>query len=204
MTNRFPLHGRNSDDVLDELESYKSNDVDWRGGRVGLYTHFGGDNVLKIAKEASRIYFSENALGPSAFPSLARLENDVVSWTLGLLNGNDSSTGSMTSGGSESILLAVKTARDWARQHHPKVKRPLIIAPYSAHPAFNKAAHYLGVEVRRVPIGDDYRADMNRMRDAVDERTIMLVGSAPQFAHGVFDPISDLAVLAQENNLWLL
>ena len=203
MANQFPLHGRDREDVLNELEATKSDDVDWRGGRVGLYTHFGGDDVLEIAKEASRIYFSENALGPSAFPSLARLENDVISWTLGLLNGGDSATGSMTSGGTESILMAVKTARDWARQHHPNIKRPVVVAPFSAHPAFNKAAHYLGMEVRRVPIGDDFRADMNRIGDSVDERTIMLVGSAPQFAHGVFDPISDLAELAQERNLWL-
>jgi glutamate/tyrosine decarboxylase-like PLP-dependent enzyme len=127
----------------------------------------------------------------------------VISWTLGLLNGGDSATGSMTSGGTESILMAVKTARDWARQHHPNVKRPVVVAPFSAHPAFNKAAHYLGMEVRRVPIGDDFRADMKSIGDSVDERTVMLVGSAPQFAHGVFDPISDLAELAQERNLWL-
>ncbi len=203
MTNRFPPHGRNRDDVLDELEANKSDDVDWRGGRVGLYTHFGGDDVLEVAKDASRVYFSENALGPSAFPSLARLENDVISWTLGLLNGDDTAAGSMTSGGTESILMAVKTARDWAREHHPNIEEPVVVAPYSAHPAFNKAAHYLGLVVRRVPIGDDFRADLDRMRDAIDESTIMLVGSAPQFAHGVFDPIPELAALAQEKNLWL-
>ena len=108
MTNRFPPAGRPREEVLDELESARENDVDWRGGRIGLYTHFGGDDVLDIAKDAARMYFSENALGPSAFPSLARFENDVIAWTLGLLNGGDDAAGSMTSGGTESILMAVK------------------------------------------------------------------------------------------------
>ena len=143
MTNRFPLKGRTRDEILAELEAGKGEDVDWRGGRIGLYTHFGGDDVLEIAKDASRMYFSENALGASAFPSLARLENDVIAWTLGLLNGGDDAAGSMTSGGTESILMGVKTARDWARDTHPDVDKPVVVAPYSAHPAFNKAAHYL-------------------------------------------------------------
>lgn len=149
------------------------------------------------------MYFSENALGPSAFPSLARFEKDVIAWTLGLLNADDDASGSMTSGGTESILMAVKTARDWSRERRPNLLEPVVLAPYSAHPAFNKAAHYLGLEVKRVPLGEDYRADVGRMADAIDDRTVMLVGSAPQFAHGVIDPISDLAQLAQEKELWL-
>ena len=203
MTNRFPPKGRTRDDVLDELEAGKVNDVDWRGGRIGLYTHFGGDDVLEIAKDASRMYFSENALGPSAFPSLARFENDVIAWTLGLLNADDDASGSMTSGGTESIMMAVKTARDWSRENRPVSGTPQVVAPYSAHPAFNKAAHYLGLDVKRVPVGPDHRANAERMADAIEDRTIMLVGSAPQFAHGVIDPISDLAQLALEHHLWL-
>lgn len=203
MTNRFPPKGRPREEVLDDLESAKSDDVDWRGGRIGLYTHFGGDDVLEVAKDAARMYFSENALGPSAFPSLARFENDVIDWTLGLLNGGDDAAGSMTSGGTESIIMAAKTARDWSREKRPAVDVPVIVAPYSAHPAFNKAAHYLGMEVVRIPIGEDYRADVNRMAGAIDERTVMLVGSTPQFAHGVIDPIEDLAQVALDRDLWL-
>ena len=203
MTNRFPPKGRTRDDVLDELEAGKVNDVDWRGGRIGLYTHFGGDDVLEIAKDASRMYFSENALGASAFPSLARFESDVITWTLGLLSAGDDASGSMTSGGTESIMMAVKTARDWSRQNRPVPGVPQVVAPYSAHPAFNKAAHYLGLDVKRVPVGPDHRANAERMADAIEDRTIMLVGSAPQFAHGVIDPISDLAQLALEHDLWL-
>ena len=203
MTNRFPPRGRTREEVLADLEAAKAEDVDWRGGRIGLYTHFGGDDVLEIAQDASRMYFSENALGGSAFPSLARLENDVIAWTLGLLNGGDDAAGSMTSGGTESILMGVKTARDWARDAHPGVDRPVVVAPWSAHPAFDKAAHYLGVEVRRVPLGDDFRADAGRMAAAIDDRTVMLVASTPQFAHGVNDPVADVAELARNGNLWL-
>ena len=203
MSNRFPSTPTPRDALFRELEAAREGDVDWRGGRLGIYTHFGGEDVLEVAKEASRLYFSENALGPGAFPSLKRFEDDVVSWTLGLLNGGDRAYGSMTSGGTESIFMAVKTARDHARSIRPEMKDPVVVVPYSAHPAFNKAGHLLAVRVRRVPIGDDFRADVEAMAGAIDENTIMLVGSAPQFAHGVIDPIEDLAALAREHGLWL-
>ena len=203
MSNRFPSHSTPRDALFRELEAAREGDVDWRGGRAGLYTHFGGEDVLEVAKDASRLFFSENALGPSAFPSLKRFEDDVVSWTLGLLNAGDQGCGSMTSGGTESIFMAVKTARDHARAHRPEVEEPVVVAPYSAHPAFNKAGHFLDVRIRRVPIGSDFRADVGVMAEAIDESTIMLVGSAPQFAHGVVDPIEDLAALAREHGLWL-
>ena len=203
MSNRFPSRGTPRDALFSELEAAREGDVDWRGGRLGIYTHFGGEDVLEVAKDASRLFFSENALGPSAFPSLKRFEDDVVSWTLGLLNAGDRGCGSITSGGTESIFMAVKTARDHARALRPKVHDPVVVAPYSAHPAFNKAGHFLDVRIRRVPIGSDFRADVGAVAEAIDKNTIMLVGSAPQFAHGVVDPIEDLAALAREHDLWL-
>ena len=184
MSNRFPSRSAPRDTLFRELDAAREDDVDWRGGRLGIYTHFGGEDVLEVARDASRLYFSENALGPSAFPSLKRFEEDVVSWTLGLLNAGDTACGSMTSGGTESIFMAVKTARDRARALRPKVRDPVVLAPFSAHPAFNKAGHFLDVRIRRVPIRDDFRADVEAMADAIDDDTIMLVGSAPQFAQG--------------------
>ena len=202
-TAHFPENGSAPADVFAEMEDARSHDVDWRRGRLGLYVHFGGEDVLEVAKEAYRRFFSENALGPKAFPSLKKFEDDIVAWTADLLHGGPDATGVVSSGGTESIFLAVKTARDHARAEHPEITMPEIVAPISAHPAFDKAAHYLCMKVRRVPLRADFRADVPAMAAAITPNTIMLVGSAPTFPHGVIDPIAELAALARERKLWL-
>jgi sphinganine-1-phosphate aldolase len=187
------------DGMLDEA---RANDVDWRNGRIGVYIHYAGDDVLDVAKKAYLKYFSENGLGPKAFPSLARFESEVIAMSLGLL-GSKSGAGAMTTGGTESIFLAVKTARDWARKHRPDVRNPEIVAPQSAHPAFNKAADFMGLRVKRVPITKDFLADPAAMEAALSKDTIMMVGSAPAFPHGVVDPIPELGAIAEKRGVWL-
>src|SRR5262245_48280636 len=122
----FPDHSTPASDVFAEMEDARRNDVDWRRGRLGLYFNFGGDDVLEVAKEAYRRFFSENALGPKAFPSLKKFEDDIVAWTADLLHGSRDATGVVTSGGTESIFLAVKTARDHARATRPEIGQPEI------------------------------------------------------------------------------
>lgn len=197
----FPDEGLGSNEVFAEMESARKDDVDWRGGRLGLYVHFAGDDVLEVAKEAHHRFFSENALGPGAFPSLKRFENDIVSWTADLL-GCETATGTITAGGTESIFLALKTARDWAQDKRPVSGQPVVVAPQSAHPAFNKAAHYLGLRIERVPLAQNYRAAPERMAQAVTDNCIAIVGSAPSFPHGVIDPIAAIGEIATTHDLW--
>jgi len=199
----FPGRGLAPADLFAEMESARRDDVDWKRGRLGLYVHYAGDDVLAVAKEAYQRFFSENALGPKAFPSLKKFEDDVVAWSADLLHASADATGVITSGGTESIFLALKTARDWARSERPRIVAPDIVAPFSAHPAFDKAAHYLCLTVRRVALAGDYRADVAAMAKAITPNTIMLVGSAPTFPHGVIDPIAELAALATARGLWL-
>ncbi len=200
---RFPEQGLSWSAIDQSLDEARRGDVDWRHGRIGVYIHYAGEDVLDVAKRAYLKFFSENGLGPQAFPSLARFESEVVGWTLELLHGGDGARGTMTTGGTESILLAVKSARDRARSLRPALKRPTIVAPHSAHPAFNKAAHLLGMDVIRTPLGPDFRADVEAMANAVTPETVMLVASAPAFPHGVVDPIPEAAAVARDRDLWL-
>jgi glutamate/tyrosine decarboxylase-like PLP-dependent enzyme len=108
----------------------------------------------------------------------------------------------MTSGGTESLFLALATARDWARATRASITKPEIVVPASAHPAFDKAAHYLGLGVKRLPLRDDFRADVDAMAAAITPNTILVAGSAPAFPHGVIDPIPRIAALARERGLW--
>jgi glutamate/tyrosine decarboxylase-like PLP-dependent enzyme len=198
----FPERGTPRDELFAEMEAARAHDVDWKRGRLGLYVHYAGEDVLAVAKEASQRFFSENALGPKAFPSLKKFEDDVVDWALDLLHAPQNATGVMTSGGTESLFLALATARDWARATRASITRPEIVVPASAHPAFDKAAHYLGLDVKRLPLRDDFRADVDAMAAAITSNTILVAGSAPAFPHGVIDPIPRIAALARERGLW--
>ncbi len=201
---RLAVEGRPWPALRDELEAAKADDVDWRHGRAAVYVHFAGDDVVQVAKDAYALYFSENALGAgSAFPSLRRLEADLVGMTLSLLRAPETAQGNVTSGGTESIFLAVKACRDWAREKRPQATSPVLLLAQTAHPAFDKAAHYLGIRTRRVPVDPEtFRADPGALAAAVDRDTIMIVGSTPAFPHGVVDPIGAIATIAREHGLW--
>lgn len=197
----FPSKRTPADQVLDRMQKAREQDAPWHEGRVFSLVFFAGDDVLDLIKEAYTLFISENGLNPAAFPSLRRFEAEVVGIAAGLLGGDAKTAGNMTSGGTESILMAVKTARDWARAERPGIAIPEMVLPVSAHPAFHKAGHYFGVRPVVIPVGADYRADVRAAEAAITPSTILLVGSAPAYPYGVVDPIADLGRLAQARGL---
>ncbi len=205
MNLRFPERGRSSEAVLDELKSFKTGDCDWQHGRAPLFVFKATDQVYELGKAAFFEYFTENALGGKrAFPSVKRMEDEVIAMALDLFHAPAGAAGFMTTGGTESIVQAIQTCRNWtrARRKSPKF-RGNIVAPRSVHPAFEKGAKLMDLEVRRVPVGKDFCADVDAMGAAIDDDTMMIVGSAPCFPYGVIDPIEDLAALARKRELWL-
>ncbi len=198
---RIPDRGLNPDDILKYMRDLRAGDADWHSGQTWSLVYHAGDDHSAFLKEAHGTFFSENALNPIAFPSLRRFEAEVVRMTATMLNGDHHVVGTMTSGGSESILMAVKTYRDRARDLHPEIKRPEMVLPITAHAAFLKAGHYFGIEPVLVPLVDDLRVDMSAMRAAVSPNTILLVGSAPNYPHGIIDPIEEIAAVALDRDL---
>jgi glutamate/tyrosine decarboxylase-like PLP-dependent enzyme len=199
----LPERGSDWDTLRERMIELGRGDVDWRRARTAVYVFNAGEDVLRVAREAYALYQSENALGPAAFPSLRRMEDEVVSMGLSLLHAPDGACGDMTSGGSESIFLALLACREQARAASRDVSRAGIVIPRSAHPAFDKAARALGLRVARVPVGPDLRADVQAMEGAIDAHTLMLVVSAPCFPYGVVDPIAELGRIALDRGLWL-
>jgi sphinganine-1-phosphate aldolase len=196
----LPAHGMPAEAVLDQLSSLKAGDRDWRSGRVFSLVYSAGDEVHHLLEQASLLYLSENALNTEVFPSLRRMQADILSITGDLLGGDDSTAGFMTSGGTESILMAVKAAREWGKAERG-IDEPSMVLATSAHAAFAKASHYFGVRSVRVPVGPDYRADVDAMTAAIDATTVLVVASAPSYPQGVVDPVPELAALAQERGI---
>ncbi|CAN5624442.1 aspartate aminotransferase family protein [soil metagenome] len=195
----FPAHGRPAPDVWEALSALRGGDLDWRGGKAfSLVYHPAHEGLESLLGEVSAAFLHDNALNPFAYPSLLQMEAEVVAMAADLLGGQPAA-GSMSSGGTESIFLAVHTAREHARQRG--VERPTLLTAGTAHPAFAKAAHYLDLDHVRVPVGADLRADVAATAAAVDDRTALIVGSAPCYPYGVIDPIPDLAALAAEHEI---
>ena len=188
---RIPKQGRAGDELVAELRARQAVDTDWRGGRVFSLVYHAGRAHEELVARAHEVYASCNLLNPLAFKSLKELERDVIAMAVDLMHGPAAATGTVTSGGTESILCAVAAYRDRAR-----VRRPELLVPRTAHPAFDKAAHYLGVKLVKVDVGDDFRADPRAMEKKISRRTIAIVGSAPQYPHGVVDPIGELGAIA--------
>lgn len=200
----LPERGQDRAALLDALDAMKAGDADWRGGRVPLYVFGAGEDVAEIGKAAFNAFFTENALGRNrAFASLKRLEEEVLGMGLDLFHAPEGAAGIMTGGGTESVLLAVKSARDVARARRGGRFAANIVMPVSAHPAFDKAALLMDIEVRRLPVGPDLRADPAAMDAACDADTILLVGSAPSFPYGVVDDIPALGEVAARRGITL-
>jgi glutamate/tyrosine decarboxylase-like PLP-dependent enzyme len=199
----LPKKGMAKEDVLNTLRSFKSDDVKWHEGQLFGLVYEAGPEVEALVKEASALFLIENGLSPMAFPSLVKMETEVVSYVISLSGGDDETVGSFTSGGTESIFMALKAARDWARHTHPGIQEPEMVVPVTAHPAWNKAAHYLDIKIKMTPVKDDLRADVAAMQNAINKNTIILGGTAVTYPHGMVDPIEDIAALAEKKNLWM-
>lgn len=198
----IPLQGMAKEEIFGALREFKERDLPWKSGRVLAYTYDPGDDSLAVATEAYVMFLTENGLDPTTFPSMHRLETDVIHMLRDLLRGGEAVVGNCTSGGTESNLCAVKAARDWNRAHRPHITEPELVLPRTAHPSFHKACLYFGV--KPVITGFDpqsFQADVGAMRAAITPNTILLVASAPGYAQGVVDPIAEIGQLALENDL---
>ena len=198
----LPEKGLARDALFAELAGMKKDDLQYKQGRTFTLIYNAGQDVFDVGREAFALFLTENGLSPFAFPSLKKMETEVIAMVACLLHGGPGAAGNMTTGGTESILMAVKAARDRALARNPRTTAPELIKAETTHPAFNKAAHYLGLKVVTVPVDKDFRMDVDAARAALTDNTVFLAASAFTYPHGVVDPIEDLAALAAERGVW--
>jgi glutamate/tyrosine decarboxylase-like PLP-dependent enzyme len=198
MIDALPATGVPADRVLDELRELRTADLPTHGGRLFAYVYDPAVAGLdELARAAYAISAHVNGLDPTAFPSLLAMENALVGAAAKLLGGDAATVGSVTGGGTESLILAVKAARD-AR---PEQAAPRLVVPSTAHAAFAKAAHYLRVALDVVPVGADLRADPAAMAAAIGPDTVLVAASAPSYAHGLVDPVPEIAAVCAERGV---
>jgi glutamate/tyrosine decarboxylase-like PLP-dependent enzyme len=199
MYKAFPEDGIARPQILSALGDMRAHDpaID---GKAFAFIYDAGEDARAVAREAFAACMGINGLDPTVYPSARHIENAVVGWCREVTRAPEGAVGTATAGGTESVMLAVKAARDHARRTRPHVKHPKMLLPETGHACFHKAAYYLGVEVVRVDVDPATMcADVADARAKMTADVILVVGSAPSYAHGVVDPIPELAALAQEH-----
>ncbi|XP_042592903.1 sphingosine-1-phosphate lyase 1-like isoform X1 [Cyprinus carpio] len=200
-TKLLPVQGLTHKQLLDKIREYETlSEVDWAKGKVSGAVYWGDEKLTDLLVKVYGEFAWSNPLHPDLFPGVRKMEAEVVRMACALFNGGPDSCGTVTSGGTESILMACKAYRDMA--HERGIKHPEIIAPVSVHAAFDKAAHYFGMKLIHIPLDKKtMKVDVKAMRRAISRNTAMLVCSAPQFPHGIIDPIVEVAKLAVKYNI---
>merc|ERR1712226_76807 len=198
----IPAEGVPHKELLEEMEKLKGGDQNPEEGKLFAYVYTAEDDTFDAQTEAydkfcettgmtpdhesvvrsfHHAFMHENALNPMVFPSLRRFENETISMTAAMMHGDEKVVGSLTSGGTESVLMAMKAYRDMARKVWPKIKNPEMVAPITIHPCHEKAAHYFGFTIKHVKVGADYKPDLQEYEEAIGPNTIALLCSAPQY-----------------------
>lgn len=196
----FPTSGRSHDEVIAIMNDRRGSDIAWRDAKTfSLVYPTGRDDVDELLAAANDAYVFENALNPLRFPSLGQMEREIIDMVASLLHAPSDSGGALSSGGTESIVLSVLSAREKARARGLSGGR--IVTPISAHPAFAKAAHLLGLEHVRTPLREDFTADVAQWTRALTEDTVLAVGSAYTWPHGVIDPIAEMSDFAAARSI---
>ncbi len=200
---KLPDEGYPVNEIFDKLEELSENDIDPRSGKLFAHIYESGDEKLyEIAIKAFLMYIDKTMLNFTVYPSILKMENEVVGMVASLF-GDKEVVGNFTYGGTESIFLALKTARDYFRKEKGFIEKPKIIIPYTGHPAFVKSARYLGLDIEYASINRELEVDINDLNSKIDRRTIAIVGSAPNYPYGTLDNIEKLSEIALENNIWL-
>ncbi len=205
MLKSLPKHSKTIEETRAELRRYTEKDIKVKDGRLFTYLYDPGIPEISKVNEIYLEFLNRNAMDYHAFPSTLVLENDLVAMVGSLLNGTEEVAGNFTTGGTESILISMKAARDHFLENHKGFSgSPEIILPLTAHPAFRKAAEYLGMKAVLVPVKDGtFMADPKSIEDAINKNSAVVVASAPSFPYGVVDPIEEIGKIAQEHGLWL-
>jgi len=196
----MPDKGQASSQILDQLDTFKEHDPEYKNGKVWSLVYYIDEAHQDFLKESYFKYSCENGLNPTAFKSLKKFESEIIAATANILNGTEEVCGVVTSGGTESCLMAVKTYRDMAKDKRG-VKKPEMIIPESAHVAWYKASEYFGVKIRMIPLLEDLTPDLKKMKKLINRNTVMILGSAPEYPHGTIDPIEEMGALAQKHNI---
>ncbi|KAF9798653.1 hypothetical protein SFRURICE_006983, partial [Spodoptera frugiperda] len=197
----LPEHGLDSAQVMEEVRDHVAlGSYDWQGGSVSGAVYHVSKEISQVACDAYSLTAYTNPLHADVFPGINKMEAEIVRMAINLFHGDDECCGTVTTGGTESIIMACKAFRDLA--YSKGITNPQIVVPTTVHTAFDKAAQYLGLSVKTVPVNPEtMTVDIEKVKKAIGRRTCLIVGSAPNYPYGTMDDIIALSNIALENDV---
>jgi glutamate/tyrosine decarboxylase-like PLP-dependent enzyme len=202
MQSGLPKKGRPRQEVLDEVKALNAGGLVERAARFSAISMKGRIEAQQLGKEAANEFYAHNAVYSPVIPGLGKIEDDLIGYVVDIFRGGEEGRANLTAGGTDSIYCALHAMREWGKAARPGATRSKVLVPFSGHAAFGRACHYFGMERVKVPLGEDYRADLAAVEALVDEHTIGIVGSAPSFPYGRYDDIPALGRIARRHGLW--
>ena len=199
----LPVEGMSFDVVDEKLSGLQSEMTSEVAGKLSVNSLKGRADIQRVVENAYLKFFPYNALFTRQESAAASIENQVLEMCAALMNAGSEGRANLTSGGTESIFCALHSMREWAKVKFPHIRNPEVVAPYSLHATFNKTAHFLGLKIVRVPVGENLLPDIEKLNTAVNENTIGIAVSAPSWPYGLVDPVEEAGKLALEYGLWL-
>jgi sphinganine-1-phosphate aldolase len=206
----LPAQGRDKDDIFKELSLMAAEEnAKWKSGQVSGTFYHAGDEHRSFLNKIFSLFSHENTIQFDLCPSMFKMESEIIAMTAGMLNADavkthtpgDQVCGTLTSGGTESILMAMKAYRDWARTEKG-ISAPEVIMPHTAHPAFDKADQYFGIKMVHIPVSaPDFRVDPAAVEARINENTAAIVGSAGNYPYGLIDPLDQLSDIALKHDI---
>jgi len=199
---KLPETGRSREEILSEMQAMcAQEEAHWKDGFVSGAVYNGNEEHIQFLNQVYALHSQSNPLHADVWPSATKFEAEIAAMTADMLGGDGQDVcGTVSSGGTESIMLAMKAYRDWARDTKG-ITLPEMVVPATAHAAFDKASQYFNIKTVHIPVDENFRADVNAARKAITRNTVVIVGSAPSFPHGVIDPIEELSELARERGI---
>ncbi len=199
---QIPAKGRSHAEILGEMDAMRAlEESHWKDGFISGAVYHGDQEHIDFLNQVYALNSQSNPLHADVWPSATKFEAEIVAMTANMLSGAGTDVcGTLSSGGTESIMLAMKTYRDWARETKG-ITKPEMIVPVTAHAAFDKASQYFNIKTIHVPVDENFRADLKAVKKAISRNTIVIVGSAPSFPHGAIDPIAEMSELARQHNI---
>ncbi|RHW71948.1 sphingosine 1-phosphate lyase [Trypanosoma brucei equiperdum] len=203
---RLPKEGFSDEEVINLVSEFHQNlDKTFEDGTLSGAVYHGEHSHTKLLNRVVKMFAWSNPLHSDVFGAVRKMEAEVVSMVVHMFNGHllPDACGTVTSGGTESIVMALKAYRDWGRARRG-IERPSVIVGITAHPAFDKGAEYFGINLVKIPVDPiTKQVDAKEMEKYIRYDTVAIVGSAPTFPHGVIDPIEELSEIACRHNVGL-
>ena len=203
----LPRNPLKKEDILDQILEMNTREEDkWKDGYVSGAVYHGNQEHIEFLNKVYAVTSQMNPLHSDLWPSASKYEAEIIQMTASMLSSQKTDKpicGTVTSGGTESILLAIKTYRDMAK-FNKNIKHPELIVPETAHAAFDKACQYFNIKMKHISVNRSFQADIGQVRKAVNKNTIAIVGSAPSFPHGTIDPIEEMSAIALEHDMHVL